>query len=435
MNAVDIHDRHDDVGVPLRRTAWLAGGLIATLIACGTVVRIGGAVVASGETTTSAGTAQVSHPSGGVLARLMVQEGQKVERGQPLLVLDDGVSSIGARGTGEDLDSMIARRARLEAERDGMSSFVVPQELASRTDASATAAIARERRQLALDRTSDAGRRAQMAERIHQSEQEIESLAVQVGAARRQSEIMEPERVGMKTLWDKRLVSLNRYNQLERTAVELQSSAAADQARIAQTRARIAEIRQGMIQIDEDTRSRAGAELADLATRIGDARTRAASASDAQRRTVLRAPSDGVVDALPYRTPGSALPAGQPLVRIVPDRDRAVVEVSVSPGDVDQVAVGQKASLRFSAFNAQTTPQIDGRVERLSADRIVDERTGVPRYVARIRMEKDQLARLGSAIRPGMPVEAFISTRDRSLLSYLTKPLTDQIARSFTEGD
>jgi HlyD family secretion protein len=190
-----------------------------------------------------------------------------------------------------------------------------------------------------------------------------------------------------------------------------------------------------MIQIDEDTRSRAGAELADLATRIGDARTRAASASDAQRRTVLRAPSDGVVDALPYRTPGSALPAGQPLVRIVPDRDRAVVEVSVAPGDVDQVAVGQKASLRFSAFNTQTTPQIDGTVERLSADRIVDERTGVPRYVARIRMEKDQLARLGSAIRPGMPVEAFISTRDRSLLSYLTKPLTDQIARSFTEGD
>jgi HlyD family type I secretion membrane fusion protein len=427
-------DRPDDVAVPLRRTAWMTAALIGSLVACGTVVRMGGAVVASGETTTSAGTAQVSHPTGGVLARLMVGEGQRVERGQALMVLEDGVSSIGARGTGEDLDSMIARRARLEAERDGMSTFVVPSELASRTDESAMAAISRERRQLALDRTGDAGRRAQMAERIHQSEQEIASLAVQIGAARRQTEIMEPERAGMKTLWDKRLVSLTRYNQLERTAVELQSSAAADQARIAQTRSRIAEIRQGMIQIDEDTRSRAGAELADLATRIGDARTRAASASDAQKRTVMRSPSEGVVDALPYKTPGSALPAGQPLVRIVPDRGRAVVEVSVAPADVDQVAVGQKASLRFTAFNVQTTPQIDGRVERLSADRIVDERTGVPRYVARIRMEPGQIARLGSPIRPGMPVEAFISTGNRSLLSYLTKPLTDQIARSFTEG-
>jgi HlyD family type I secretion membrane fusion protein len=434
MSAI-VKDGPDDVGVPLRRTAWLSAALMGSLLACGTVVRIGGAVVASGETTTSGGTAQVSHPSGGVLARLLVHEGQRVERNQPLMVLDDGVSSIGARGTGEDLDSMTARRARLEAERDGMASFEIPRELASRTDASAIDAIARERRQLALDRSGDAGRRAQMEERIHQSEQEIASLSVQISAARRQTEIMEPERAGMKTLWDKRLVPLSRYNQLERAAVELDSSAAADQARIAQTRARIAEIRQSMIQIGEDARSRAGAELADLSTRIGDARTRAASASDAQRRTVLRAPSEGVVDSLPYRTPGSMLPAGQPLARIVPDRDRAVVEVSVAPADVDQVRIGQKASLRFSAFSAQTTPQVDGRVERLSADRVVDERTGAAHYVARVRIEPGQMSRLGAAVRPGMPVEAFISTGDRSLLSYLTKPLTDQIARSFTEGD
>lgn len=428
------NDRPDDVGVPLRRTAWLTAALIGTLVASGTVVRIGGAVVASGETTTSTGTAQVSHPNGGVLARLMVHEGQRVERNQALMVLEDDVSSVGARGTGEDLDSMTVRRARLEAERDGMASFDIPTEMASRKDASAITAIARERRQLALDRASDAGRRAQMIERVHQSEQEIASLSVQIAASKRESEIMEPERAGMKTLWDKKLVSLNRYNELERASVELESSAAANQARIAQTRARIAELRQGIIQIDEDTRSRAGSELADLATRIGDARTRAASASDTQKRMVLRSPSEGIVDALPYRTPGSALPAGQPLVRIVPDKDRAVVEVSVSPADVDQVAVGQKASLKFSAFNLQTTPQIDGRVERLSADRIVDEKTGVPHYVARIRMEPGQMTKLGAAVRPGMPVEAFIATGDRSLLSYLTKPLMDQIARSFTEG-
>lgn len=419
----------------LRTTGVMAAALIGVLAVAGGVVDIGGAVVAPGDVATSTKSAQISHPTGGVLARLMVREGQRVAKDQPLMIMDDRVSSIGAAGAGEDLDTMVVRRARLEAERDGMATFAPPSEIASRDDASARSAIDRERRQFHLDRASAEGQKAQLRERIHQSEEEISSLRVQIAASARQREIIEPERAGMKSLWDRRLVALSRLNQLERTAVDLDSNGAALTAKVASTRARIAEIRQTLLQVDDDMRTRAGSELNELSTRIGDARTRAASASDQQRRTVLRAPAEGIVDSLPYQTVGSSLPAGQPLVRVTPDRDRPMVEVSVTPQDVDQVRVGQKASLRFSGMNAQTTPQIDGRVEWLSAERIVEERTGAAHYTARIRVDPRDIRRLGMALRPGMPVEAYIATGDRSLLSYLLKPLSDQVTRAFREGD
>ena len=434
MIATDtINDK--DMGGALRQTGLLTAGLASILILAGSVAQIGGAVVAPGDVATSSKSAQITHPTGGVLARLMVHEGQRVGRGQPLLILEDGVSSIGARGTGEDLDTMTVRRGRLEAERDGATGFTVPKEMEIRSDASAITAIDRETRQFSLNRISDAGQKKQLLERIHQSQKEIESLRIQMTAASRQREIIEPEREGMRKMWDKRLVSLNRLNEMERTAVDLEANAAALSARIAQSNARVAELRQNLIQIDDDRRTRAGTELAELATRIGDARTRAASASDTQKRTILRSPSEGVVDAIPYQTAGSSLPAGQPLVRVTPDHDRQIVEVRIAPSDVDQVKDGQRASIRFSALNAQTTPQVNGIVEWLSAEKIVDEKTGTSYYAAKIRIEPADIRKLGKTLRPGMPVEAYISTGTRSLLSYLIKPLTDQMGRAFREGD
>lgn len=424
-----------DMGRALRQTGLLTAGLMTVLVLAGSVVQIGGAVVAPGDVATLSKSAQITHPTGGVLARLMVHEGQRVARGQPLLILEDDVSSVGARGTGEDLDSMTVRRSRLEAERDGAAGFVTPKEMNGRSDASAASATDREKRQFSLNRASDAGQKSQLLERIHQSQKEIESLRIQMAAATRQRQIIEPEREGMRKMWDKRLISLNRLNEMERTAVDLEANAAALSARIAQSNARIAELRQNLIQIDDDRRARAGTELAELATRIGDARTRATSAADAQKRTVIRAPSEGVVDSIPYQTTGSFLPAGQPLVRVTPDHDRQIVEVRIAPSDVDQVKDGQRASIRFSALNAQTTPQVDGVVEWLSAERIVDEKTGTSYYAAKIRIELGDIRKLGKALRPGMPVEAYISTRTRSLLSYLTKPLSDQMGRAFREGD
>lgn len=417
----------------IRQSRLLVGSMVLAVLACGTVVEIGGAVVAQGDVSVEGRVKTVTHPTGGVLSALLVHEGQRVRRGQPLMRFDDAVTSVGARSTGEDLDSLLARRARLEAERDGSGVYVVPDELARRDDPSTRAAIARERTQLALDVSTRTGLKAQLRERIAAARQQAAGIAAQGASASKQREIIESERVAMKTLWDKRLVPITRYNQMERTAVDLESTRADMDARGAALRSQEAELRQQLLQVDGDARTRAGQELAELESRLSDSRTRAASGADAQRRATVVSPSDGVVDALAYPTVGSAVPAGQPLLRIVPDREAPTVEVRLSPTDIDQVKVGREARLAFSAFNQRTTPQVEGRVEWISADRTTDERTGAAYYPARISVSKEQLGRLGTPLRAGMPVEAYVSTGDRSLLSYVLKPLADQFRRAFRE--
>lgn len=426
-----------DPSVALRRTVVqsriLVAAMAGTLLACGTLVQIGGAVVASGSVTVEGRVKTVTHPTGGVMSALLVHDGQRVRRGQPLMRFDDAVTSVGARSTGEDLDSLLARRARLMAERDGSESYVVPTELAARDDASTKAAIARERGQLALDASTRAGMRVQLRERIAAAEQQAQGIRAQGASASKQREIIEPERAAMKSLWDKRLVPISRYNQMERTAVDLESTRADMDSRAGAIRSQVAELRQQLLQVDGDARTRAGQELAEVESRLADARTRAASGADAQHRAVVSAPGDGVIDGLAYTTIGSAVPAGQTLLRIVPDRDTPVVEVRLSPTDIDQVGIGQKTSLAFSAFNQRTTPQVDGRIEWISADRSTDERTGASYYPARIAVSREQVTKLGMPIRPGMPVEAYVATGERSLLSYVLKPLIDQFKRAFRE--
>lgn len=437
MNVLAINAPRTDPRTSLARTVvhsrLLVGAMAGSLLLAGTVVTIGGAVVAAGNVTVEGRVKTVTHPSGGVLSSLLVRDGQRVSRGQPLMRLDDSVTSVGARSTGEDLDSLLARRSRLQAERDGSMVYDVPIELEGRNDASALAAIARERRQLSLDASSRAGQKTQLRERIAAAEQQISGLRQQGASAVRQRSIIEPERAAMKQLWDKRLISISRYNQMERTAVELDSSKADMDSRAAAMRSQVAELRQSLLSVDDDARTRAGAELAEVESRLADARTRSATATDAQKRAVVLSPSEGIVDAITYPTIGSAVPAGQPLLRIVPDHDAPVVEVRLSPADIDQVHLGQKATLAFSAFNQRTTPQVEGSMEWISADRSLDERSGAPYYAARIAVAKDQVGRLGMPVRPGMPVEAYVATGDRSLLSYIVKPLIDQFKRAFRE--
>lgn len=423
----------DALSRTILRSRILVGAAAAVLISSGTIVRIGGAVVAPGDVSVEGRVKTVAHPTGGVLSAMLVREGERVRRGQPLMRFDDSVTSVGARSTGEDLDSLLARRARLIAERDGSDSYVLPQELASNEDASATAAVTRERTQLALDAATRAGLKTQLRERIEATRQQIAGINAQAASAARQRAIIEPERAAMRELWDKRLVSIARYNQMERTAVELESTRADMQARAAALRSQEAELRQQLLQVDGDARTRTGQELAEVEARLTDSRTRAASGADAQRRATVLSPGDGIVDAVAYPTVGSAVPAGQPLLRIVPDRENPVVEIRLSTVDIDQVHVGQAAHLTFSALNRGTTPQIEGRVEWISADRSTDDRTGASYYPARISVTRGEVARLGMPIRPGMPVEAYVATGERSLLSYVLKPLMDQFRRAFRE--
>ena len=409
--------------------------LVFGLFGLSALVQISGAVIGSGEVAVESKVKKIGHPTGGVIAQVLVRDGDRVKAGQPLMRLDSTVSSVSASVSGQSLDQMRADKARLTAERDGLATISFPAELTTRNDASAREAIGEARRLFTLRHESIVGQRAQLLERVRQSEQLIESYRVQIAAGQDQMLLIGPERQNVRDLWNKQLVTTSRLNELERTAVNLQGNGASLSANIAQTRAQIAEIRQQIIQLDQDARAKAGIELADVSRNLALQEVSKANASDQYDRSVIRAPYAGVVDKLAFTTVGGVVPPGATIMEIVPDTDRLTVEAKVNPADIDQLVPNQPAIVRFSAFSAQTTPELNGHVTRIAPERTVDERSGGSFYTVRIDVSAAELKRLGELkLVPGMPVEAFIQTGRRSLISYLTKPLGDQLRRSFREN-
>ncbi|WP_231639172.1 HlyD family type I secretion periplasmic adaptor subunit [Sphingomonas profundi] len=442
--AVLAGDDHRDIvdADPERslRRSMRAGMIVVAVLVFGlfglaSIVQVAGAVIGYGEVTVESKVKKIGHPTGGVIAEVYVRDGDRVKAGQPLMRLDSTVTSVNAEVTGESLDQLLADKARLTAERDGAGAIAFPRDLLARGDPSARAAVAEARRLFALKRGSVTGQRAQLVERVKQLEQQIESYRVQIAAGQEQMRLIGPERESVRELWNKQLVTTSRLNQLERTAVDLKGTAASLQANIAQTRARITETRQQMIQLDQDARTSAGAELAEVTRKLAEQQVNTVNAGDVYGRSTIRAPYAGVVDKLAYTTVGGVVPAGATIVEIVPDTDRLTVEAKISPGDIDQLSPGQPAVLRFSAFSAPTTPELNGTVARIAPERTMDERTGSSFYIVRVDVSAGELKRLGGLkLVPGMPVEAFIQTGRRSLMSYVTKPLRDQLRRSFREG-
>ena len=432
-------------GVPLepqvglaryRRIAlYVAGAFFALLFVLAAVIDLRGAVIAYGELDVDSKVKKIAHPTGGIVAGIAVRDGDHVKRGQVLVRFDTTVSGVTAAVSGKSLDQLLASQARLAAERDGAAAITFPAELADAGTPTAMAAMAQERRLFALRRQSREGMRSQLGERIAQAEQQIGAYRAQIGASRAQSALIGPEQQGMEDLYAKQLVTLNRLNELKRTAVSLTANVASLTAQIAQTRAQISEYRQQMLQLDSDAHSQAGAELLTVNQQVAEQQVRKVAAADTFDRSAVRAPQSGVVAKLAFTTVGGTVPPGQTILEIVPDRDRLTVEAKISPTDIDQIHPGQTTELHFTAFNARVTPQLEGRLRTISADRQTDERTGTSYYSVLIDIPPRELAKLGSVqLVPGMPVEAYIQTARRSMLSFLLKPIADQFQRSFRQG-
>jgi HlyD family secretion protein len=274
-----------------------------------------------------------------------------------------------------------------------------------------------------------------LAERASQLNEEIGGLTSQIAAKEREIELINEELVGVRELWEKKLVPIQRVNELDRQAARLEGERGQLVAAIAQAKGRISEIELQVIQIDQDMRSEVAEELREIQAKTAELVERQIAAEDQLRRIEIRAPQSGRVHQLAVHTVGGVIGPGDVLMLVVPVADDLTVEVKIAPQDIDQVHIGQPAVLRFSAFNQRTTPEVDGEVTRVSADLTVDQRTGLSYYTARIGLVAGGIQRLeGFVLAPGMPVEAFIQTGERTVLSYLTKPLTDNAMRSF-RGD
>lgn len=429
-----LHDPQQALDRTLRQAVFLISALAVVITLMASAIKVTGAVIGNGRLSVESSVKRVAHPSGGVIAQLFVREGDRVRKGQPVMRFDNRVSGDSAAALGQSLEQLLAAQARLTAERDGAAAVRYPQALVASAEASARMAMAEADRLFAARRSLRATEQDAIRERIYQAQQDVAATGAQLQGAENQRTFLTPELEALRGLYARQLVTVARVNQLERTAAELNGSIAALRARIAEKRARIAELRQSAIEAERNARVQAGQELAGVMAQLGDQRVRSIAVSDASERSLLRAPYDGVVDNLAYQTIGGVVPPAETIMEIVPDSEPLIVNVAVNPTDIDQLHLGQEARMRFSAFSAQTTPELKGHVFFIGADRKSDERTGAPFYQIRLRVPEAEVRKLGGlTLKAGMPVETYMQTQRRTLMSYLVKPLIDQFNRAFRQ--
>jgi membrane fusion protein, type I secretion system len=418
----------------------IAGSVLVGILAFGlggwaSTAEISGALIVPGDIVVDSNIKKVQHPTGGVVGKLFVHDGDHVKAGQILIQLDETVTQANLAIVTKGLTELYARKARLAAERDGDDSVAAPKEFAGHLDDPNVAeALASERRLFELRREDRAGQKKQLQERITQLQQEIVGITAQLDAKDKEVALIDQELKGVRDLYAKNLVQLNRLTSLERDEAQLEGSRGQLIAQAAEAKGKIAETQLQIIQVDADLASDVAKELRDIDSKIGEYVERKITAEDQLRRTDIRAPQDGIVFQLTANTVGGVITAGDPIMMIVPEDDKLQVEVKVDPKDIDDVQFDQSVVLRFTSFNVRTTPEINGKVVRIGADTTTDQRTGRTYYSVRIAMTGDELKRLGDVkLTPGMPVEAYIQTGERTMLSYLIKPLHDQLMRSFRE--
>src|SRR3954447_10660150 len=423
-----IH-RHLTAGVAL---VVLLGGGVGGWAA---TTELAGAVIAPGNLVVETNVKKVQHPTGGVVGELRVRDGTPVKAGDVVVRLDDTVTRANLAIVVKSLDELAARHARLEAERDGAQAPSFPAELlARRSDPDVARLIAGEQKLFEARRSARQGQKAQLKERVGQLQEQIAGLTDQIAAKRRETALIGEELKGVRELWQKNLVQITRVTALERDAARLEGERGSLVSSIAQTKGKITETELQILQIDQDLRTEVGKDLAEIRGKVSELVEKRVAAEDQLKRIDIRAPQNGTVHQLAVHTVGGVVSPGEPIMLIVPNADVLTVETKIQPQDIDQVRVGQRAVLRFSAFNQRTTPELNGEVTRVSADTTQDQKTGITFYMVRIGLTEVEIARLGGVkLVPGMPVEGFIQTGERTVLSYLTKPLTDQALKAFRE--
>jgi HlyD family secretion protein len=399
--------------------------------------QLSGAVVAQGVIVVDSNVKKVQHPTGGIVGELRVREGDRVNAGDILIRLDETQTLTNANIVTKNLDELLARQARLETERDSADQIAFPRVLLQRTkdsNSEAERAIAAEQKLFDLRRQARSGQKAQLKERSAQLQNEINGYLGQTEAKQKEIGFIQQELEGVRGLWQKNLVPITRLTALERDAARLEGERSQLGGMIAQAKGKIAEIELQIIQVDQDLRSEVGKDLIETRSKLSELAERKTAAVDQLNRIDIRAPQSGRVHELSVHTVGGVISPGEQIMLIVPDADSLAIEAKISPRDIDQVFVGQSATLRFAAFNQKTTPEIDGDISVVSADITQEQRTGASYYTARVLLKPEELAKLGSAkLVPGMPVDVFIKTQGRTALSYLTKPLRDQAERAFKE--
>lgn len=416
----------------------MAGLSLAFLLLAGVggwaaTAQLTGAVIASGAVAVDQKLKSVQHRDGGIISTISVREGDFVEEGQILLSLEDAQTKAELSIVRSQMIDLTARKARLLAERDGLSDIDFPKGLMGEGD-EAVIAIAGETRLFEGNLEHRRSQKQQLDLGITQIDDEMAGLDAQRVSKSDEITLISAEHAKVKGLVQKKLVEQSRLYTVGRDQARLAGERGEITAAIARAGTRKNEIRLQIISVDEQARTEAQRELGLVVTKLSELQDRRTAIEDRLVRTDLRASISGVVNELKVHTIGGVITPAEVLVTIVPDNARLTIEARISPVSIDQVASGHAARLRFSAFNQRTTPELTGTVSQISPATSRDPATGESFYLARIDVTPTELEKLGQAkLLPGMPVEVFISTERRTALSYFVKPLVDQFARAFRE--
>lgn len=396
---------------------------------------LAGAVVVPGNLVVQSNVKTIQHPTGGVVAAIMVNNGTRVKAGDLLVRLDATQARASLQVVSKQLDELRARIARLAAERDGRARIEFPAELSARASDETVRTLLASEDALFKARTSARQSQRELQQgRIAQLTEEISGLETQVASRTKQVELIQGELGGVQDLYDKHLVPLPRLTALQREAARIDGERGQLASSIAETKSKIGEAELQIVRLDQDFRGEVVKDLGEAQGKEAELAERAIAARDLLDRIEIRSPTSGLVHQLTAHTIGGVIRPGDAIMEIVPDTEDLQIEARLQPQDIDHVHPGQPAFVRFSAFNQRTTPQLTGSVSYVSADTSHDQQTNAPYFTVRVVLPDEERRRLaGQQLVPGMPAEVFMQTGSRTMMSYLFKPIADQMRRAFVE--
>jgi HlyD family secretion protein len=411
-------------------------GMVGALGGWSALAEINGAVVVPATIAVESYSKRIQHKEGGIVRDILVKDGDTVVQGQNLVVLDDTELAAQLAIIDALLIENLAKQARLKAQSDDLGEIRFSGELYKRrNEVNAAKIISSQIRLFEAIRSMIAGKTDQLRQQITQLEQQINGLDAQIVSKDDQLRIVAEELMAYRKLFKLGGIEKTQILSLEREAARLSGERGELIANRASAQTKIAEVAVQIIQIKEEVLTKCLEELSEVETKIAELQERKVAANSQLGRTFVKAPIAGDIYQVSIHTVGGVIAAGETLMLIVPKADQLVLQAKVAPEDIDQLEIGQSAQVRFPAFDAQLTPQIGATVTQISADTSRLDQNSPPYYAVRLAILESELKRLaGNRLKPGMPVEAFIQTNARSPLSYLVKPLTDQIAHALRES-
>ncbi|MCE7029625.1 HlyD family type I secretion periplasmic adaptor subunit [Jiella avicenniae] len=414
---------------------FLGVAFLGSFAAWASLAPIAGAAVAPGVVAAAGQNLSIQHLEGGIVQAIAVAEGERVSEGQPLVELDPTVATAERDRLKNQLIGLEARAARLSAERDGAGELVFDAELVQRARTSAVVDLLDEQhREFAARLARHRQEQEIMVQQIKALQEQAEGMTAQKTALERQIQVVREEEARKGDLLGKGLTNRSEYTALVRAEADLVGQLGQVVSTILASNTQITQAEQEAARLEAQRVETAVSQLNDVRASLSDMTEQLRASESVLSRSVIRSPADGVIVAKSINTIGSVVKPGETLIEILPSAADLIVEVRLSPNNIDSIRPGQGARLRFTSLNARTTPTAEATVSYVSADRLVDRQNRESYYTARLKLDEPLPPGLSAeSITPGMPVEAYIFTGERSFFDYLTQPITDSFARAFRE--